>query len=239
MRNALLAAILVIAAPSAAGAQAPAQVEPPAVAVSGEGLATVAPDIAVVTSGVVTRAAAAGDALKANSTAMAKVLDALKTAGVAERDIGTSALSVQPQYDYGDGGAPRAPKLVGYEVRNVVTVRSRQLDGLGRLLDGLVSAGSNQIEGLSFDVSDRNGKLDEARRKAVEDARRKAALYAESAGVRLGAVLSIDEQEIGGDQPVRLQAMRAKAMDSAPEVPIARGEMDLRARVIVRWAIER
>ncbi|RXF75301.1 SIMPL domain-containing protein [Hansschlegelia zhihuaiae] len=227
------AAIWLAATPAHAADAAPS-----AVAVSGEGMVATAPDIAIVTTGVVTRAGAAGAALKANAAAMTKVLAAIRAAGIEERDVGTSGLSVQPQYDYGDGGTPQAPKLVGYEVRNVVTVRSRAVDRLGELIDSLVQAGSNQIEGLAFDVSDREARLDEARRAAIADARRKAALYAEAAGARLGGVLSIEEDP-SADEPVRPFAGRAKALQAAaPATPIARGEQELRARVTVRWRLE-
>jgi uncharacterized protein YggE len=231
---ALGAALWLAALPAHAAEEAPA-----AVAVSGEGMVATPPDIAIVTSGVVTSAGTAGAALKANAAAMSKVLAAIKAAGIEDRDLGTTGLTVQPQYDYGDGGSsPRAPKLVGYEVRNVVTVRSRAVDRLGDLIDALVQAGSNQIEGLAFDVSDREARLDEARRAAIADAKRKAALYAEAAGARLGAVLSIKE-DASADEPVRPFAARAKALQAAePATPIARGEQELRARVTVRWRLE-
>lgn len=233
-----LAALALLAAlPVAASAQEAPAPNPPAITVAGEGAAAVPPDLAIIQSGVVTRAAAAGEALKANASAMSKVLAAVKAAGVDERDVGSSGLSVQPQYDYGDGSTPRAPRLVGYEVRNTVTIRSRAVDRLGELIDALVAAGSNQIDNLVFDVSDRETRLDEARRGALADARRKAELYAAAAGVKLGALISLDEQDVA-EAPPRPMAMRAKAMDAAP-TPIARGEQELRARVTARWSIER
>lgn len=235
MRRLLALAALVIA-PSAGPALAEPP-PPPAVTVSGEGVATAAPDIAIIQSGVVTRAQTAGAALKDNAAAMTKVLAAIKQAGVEDRDVGTSGLSVQPQYDYGDNsGGPRAPKLVAYEVRNTVTIRSRAVDRLGALVDTLVQAGSNQIDNLAFDVSDRDRRLDEARKEAIEDARRKAEIFAKAAGAKLGRPISIDETEFA-EPPVRPMAMRAKAMDAAP-TPIARGEQEMRVRVTVRWGLE-
>ena len=237
-------ALVVIAALAGAALTAPAcaqALDPravPVITVTGEGVASVKPDVAVVTSGVVTRAAKADVALKANSAAMTSVLAALKAAKVEDRDVATAGLTVQPQYDYGSGSAPAAPKLAGYEVRNTVTIRVRALDGLGALLDQLVAAGSNQIEGLAFDVADDATPSDAARRDAVLDARRKATLFAEAAGATLGPVLGIDEQD-ESSPPVRPFAARAKALDAAPAVPIAQGEQDLRARVTVRWALER
>lgn len=111
---ALAVALSLALAPAAALAETP---PPPAITVSGEGTAAAAPDIAIVTSGVVTSAQSAGAALKANAAAMTKVLAAVKAAGIEDRDVGTTGLGVQPQYDYStDGSRPRAPKLVGYEV---------------------------------------------------------------------------------------------------------------------------
>lgn len=218
---------------AAARAQTPADPrDPPSIAVTGEGIVAAMPDIAIVTSGVVTRAETAGAALKANSAAMTKVLATLKSAKVEDRDVGTSGLSVQPQYDYADN---RAPKLSGYEVRNSVTIRARDLDGLGALLDQLVGSGSNQIEGLVFDVAERDAQLDEARKAAVADAKRKAELFAVASGVKLGAVISVDERA-SNPEPIRPYAMRAKTADAAA-VPIARGEQELRAEVSVRWLI--
>ncbi|GLK56002.1 uncharacterized protein YggE [Methylopila capsulata] len=233
MRACAAALLALSLLPNAAFAQETRQ--PPAVSVTGEGVVAATPDRAVVTSGVVTRAPTAGAALSANATAMTKVFAALKAAKIEDRDVATSALGLQPQYDYGDG---RAPKLVAYEARNAVTIRVRELDRLGALLDQLVQAGSNQLESLVFDVSDADKRLDEARKAAIADARRKAELYAEAAGAKLGEVLSIDESGGGAEAPIRPQAMRAKAMDAAP-TPVAAGEQELRVEVQVRWSIAR
>lgn len=210
--------------------------EPRAITTSGEGSVSATPDLAIVASGVTTTAPGAAAALKANAAAMAKVFEAAKKEGIEDRDIATSGLSVQPQYDYGDGQKPRAPKLVGYQARNMVTIRIRAIDKAGAVVDSLVEAGSNEIESFSFDVSERGAKLDAARKDAVSDARRKAELYASAAGAKLGRVLSIEEEAEAGE-PARPFAMRAKAMDAAP-TPIAKGEQELTAKITVRWAIE-
>ncbi|MFC3692855.1 SIMPL domain-containing protein [Chenggangzhangella methanolivorans] len=232
----LFAAALLAAAALASPALAEPQPKPRSVTATGEGSISAAPDLAIVSSGVVTSAPGAADALKANAEAMTKVFAAAKKAGIEDRDVATSGLSVQPQYDYGDGQRPRAPKLTGYEARNMVTIRVRQIDKAGGLVDALVAAGSNQIEGFSFEISDRDEKLDAARGEAVKDARRKAELYAAAAGAKLGQALSIEEAGDVGE-PARPFAMRAKAMDAAP-TPIAKGEQELTARVTVRWKLE-
>lgn len=233
-RSAALVAFLAVAA-SPALADAP---PPPAITVSGEGLSAAAPDIAILTSAVVSAAPTASAALKANAAAMTKVLAAAKQAGVADRDVGTTGLTVQPQYDYGSGGSnARAPKLVGYEARNALAIRSRAVEKLGELIDALVQAGSNQIENLAFDIAEKDARLDDARRAAMKDARRKAELYAQSAGVKLGPLLALDE-DASGAEPSQPFAGRMKAMDAAPATPIARGEQELRVRVTAKWGIE-
>jgi uncharacterized protein YggE len=225
---------LAVAASAAARAEAP---PPPAVTVAGEGSVSAAPDIAIVTIGVVTQGPTAAAALKANAAAMSKALAALKEARVEDRDVATSGLAVQPQYDYPrDGSTARAQRISGYEARNAVTLRARDIGRLGELIDRLVQAGSNQIDGLAFDFADRAAKLDDARRAAVADARRKAELYATSAGATLGPVLSIDEtMEDGG--PPQPFARRMKAADTAA-TPLASGEQELKARVTMRFGLK-
>ena len=182
-----LAALLFAASPSLAD-----EVKMPrTISLSGHGEVKAAPDMAIVTTGVSTQAATAADALAANTTAMTALFAALKAAGIAEKDMQTSNFMIQPRYDYNDGKQP--PVLVGYDVSNTVTVTVRQIDSLGALLDTVVKAGSNQINGISFDVSTPTEGLDEARKLAAADATRKAKLYAETLGVTLGPVLSISE----------------------------------------------
>lgn len=212
--------------------------EPPAtITISGEGMVSAAPDIAVLTSGVVTENKDAAAALKANSEAMQKVIATFRDAGVEERDIATSGFSVQPRYHYAQPGnnGQESPRITGYEVRNTVTVKVRDLAKLGGVLDAAVAGGSNQIDNLSLDVDKADELLDEARKSAVADARRKAELYAETAGVKLGRVVSISETT-GTMPPPRPFAMRAQAAKA--DVPIAGGEQDLTVNVNMTWQIE-
>src|SRR5690606_28472204 len=106
----------------------------------------------------------------------------LEAAGIAARDIQTSGFSVQPNYVYTDArdenGYTLPPKINGYQVFNTVTVRVRQLDTLGAILDRSVTVGANTVNGISFSVADPSALYDEARTKAFADARRKAELYA-------------------------------------------------------------
>lgn len=227
-----LAALLAAASPSFAD-----EVKMPrTISLSGHGEVKSAPDMAFVTTGVATQGATAAEALAANTTAMTALFAALKAAGIAEKDIQTSNFMVQPRYDYNDGKQP--PVLVGYDVSNNVTVTVRQIDGLGSLLDKVVQAGSNQINGISFQVSKPDDGLDEARKLAAADATRKAKLYAETMGVTLGPVLSISEG--GSYQPPvpMLRTAAAPMADGARPVPVAAGEQTLAMDVNITWEIK-
>ncbi len=197
------------------------------------------PDMATVTTGVVTTADTARTALSANNEAMANLLDLVKSVGVADRDMQTSNFSVAPQYVYSDkpdvNGYRRPPKLVGYQVTNDLTVNLRDLNSLGTVLDKMVSAGSNTINGISFAVSDSSTLIDDARRAAMKDAIAKADLYAKAAGVCLDRIVSISEN--GGYTPAPLM-MKSMAADVAmPAVPVATGEVGYSMSVSVDWEI--
>ena len=159
---------------------------------------------------------------------------ALKDAGIAEKDIQTSNFMVQPRYDYQDG---KPPKLVGYDVSNTVTVTVRKLAALGLLLDKVVQAGSNQINGIGFDVSKPDAALDEARKLATADAARKAKIYAEAMGVGLGPVMSISEST-GYQPPMPMARGKAMMADAAAPVPVAAGEQTLSVDVNITWEIK-
>src|SRR5215470_2453937 len=169
---------------------------PAAVSVTGEASVSVPPDLASVDAGVATDAKTAREASESNNTAMAKVLAALKAANIDAKDIQTSRLSLQPQYAPNRSGPS---PIVGYRASNRVTVRIRDVSKVAGVIDTLVAAGANDIGNVNFEVSQASKLLDEAREKAVADARRKAEIYAKAAGVTLGAPLSISEE--GAPQP--------------------------------------
>jgi uncharacterized protein YggE len=210
-------------------AQTPADF-PPAISVTGEAQISVAPDIAFVDAGVATDARSAREASEANNAAMAKVFVALKAANIDARDVQTSRLSLQPQYAPNRSGPS---PIVGYRASNRVTVRIHDVSKVAGVIDTLVGAGANDIGNVAFEVSQASKLLDEAREKAVADARRKAEIYAKAAGVTLGAPLSISEGS--APQPVFRSKMVA-GMAAAP-TPIAQGEETLSVSVSVTWAI--
>src|SRR5690242_10842800 len=196
------------------------------VTVTGEASIAVAPDMATMRVGVSSQEKTAREASEANARQMTGVLAAIKGAGVAERDVQTSRLSLQPQYDPNKG----TPRLTGFQASNQVTIRIRDVDSLPIVLDRAIAAGANEMSGIEFGVSEQSKLLDQARDDAIADARRKAELYAKAAGAKLGRVVSITEE--GSSPPPRpMQAMRAGA------VPVAPGEQTLRAVVTVSYEL--
>jgi len=227
-RTALAAAALAAALLTA---PALAQVIPPAaISVTGEATVSVPPDLAEIDGGVTSEAKTAREASEANNAAMGKVLQALKGAGIEEKDVQTARLSLQPQSAPNRSG-PSA--IAGYRASNRVTVRVRDVTKVANVIDTLVGAGANEIGGINFVVSQASKLLDEARERAVADARRKAEIYAKAAGVTLGAPLSISEE--GNSAPVPYRRMAAGMAVSAP---VAQGEETLAVTVSVSWAIK-
>jgi uncharacterized protein YggE len=197
------------------------------VTVTGEATVAVAPDMAVIRVGVTSAGKTAREASDINARQMTAVLAAIKDAGIGARDIQTSRLSLQPQYDPNRSGTAR---LLGFQATNQITVNIRDIDKLAGIIDQAIAAGANEMSGLEFVVSEQSKLLDQARDDAIADARRKAERYAKAAGVKLGAVTSISE-EGSTPQPRLIQAMRAGA------APVAPGEQTLRAVVSVSYDI--
>jgi uncharacterized protein YggE len=200
------------------------------VTVGASGTVSVEPDIAHISTGVLSEADTAREALQRNSAAMKKVIDGLKGAGVDPKDVQTSRFSIDPRYDQPKDG--RSARITGYRVVNQVRITARHISKLGELLDLIVTLGANQAGGISFDVSNAETLKDEARRQAVANALRRAKLFAEAAGATVGEVLTIAEEAMH-EPPVF--AGRAMAADAS--VPIERGSQSLTVRVQVTWAL--
>jgi len=225
-----LAAAVIAGALLATPALAQTVVPPSVISVTGEATVSVPPDQAQIDGGVTSEAKTAREASDANNTAMGKVLLALKGAGIEEKDVQTSRLSLQPQSAPNRTG-PAA--IVSYRASNRVTVRLRDVTKVANVIDTLVGAGANEIGGINFVVSQASKLLDEAREQAIADARRKAEIYAKAAGVTLGAPLSISEQGFPGPIP-----FRKMAVGMAASTPVAQGEETLAVTVSVSWAIK-
>lgn len=218
------------------GISAPDGPPPRLISVSGLGEVKTRPDMATISTGVVTEGATAKDALAKNNGAMAAVIAALKNAGVAEDDIQTSDFSVSPKYPPYQPNQTTAPRIVGYTVSNQVTAQVKDLAKLGGILDTLVQSGSNQVGGISFGLNEPKVKLDEARKKAVADARAKAELYAQAAGVSLGKVIQISESSVV--MPPVPMYRREMAMAQDASVPIAAGSQTVSAHVSITYEIQ-
>ncbi len=226
-----IAATALLTAGAAVAQPVPA---PTTLTVAAEGLVTRAPDIAQVSGGVVTVAASAAAAMAENADRMTAVVAAVKKAGIADRDIQTTGLSLQPQYRYANN---EPPELTGYQATNTVSLRIRKIGEAGRLLDTLVKVGANQISGPNFSVDAADAALDEARVDAVKTARARAELYARAAGLKVRRIASISESGVmePGPRPMMLTARTAK-MEAAP--PVAPGEVALSINVTMVFELE-
>jgi uncharacterized protein YggE len=204
--------------------------------VSGTGEALAEPDAAVVTLGVNTEAEEAGDALKENSTQMTAVVQALIDSGVASKDIQTQTIRLSPRYERPaprQGVTPPA-ELVGFVATNIVEVRVRKLASLGELLDAVVEAGGNQIQGIRFEITDRSALYDQARQAAWENALDKAEQLAGLAGAELGPVVSISENT---RTPVAY-AERGMAFAADSGVPVQAGTESVQINLQVTWSLQ-
>jgi uncharacterized protein YggE len=205
---------------------------PPAISVTGEANVSVAPDQAQIDGGVTSDARTAREASEANNAAMSKVLLALKAAGIDGKDYQTSRLSLQPQFATQSKASER-PGIVSFRASNRVMVRIRDVAKVASVIDALVTAGVNEIGGINFTVTQASKHLDEAREKAIADARRKAEIYARAAGVTLGEPISISEE--GAPVPMFRGKMAAPMAAGAQVAP---GEETLSVTVHVSWAIK-
>lgn len=240
MRNVALM-LLAASVPAIAGAQStvgavPIQLDGTVLEVSAEGRTTRVPDLATIRAGVVTQATTASAALAANATQMARVLAAVKRAGIAERDIQTASVSLSPQYRYVNN---QPPQLTGYQANNTIAIRFRDIAKAGPILDALVKEGANQIDGPNLSLDNPDAALDEARTDAIKRARDRAELYAKAAGLKVVRILSIGEggENAGGPQPPVMFARAAK-LEAQSDTAIAAGERDVTATVNVRFLLK-
>jgi uncharacterized protein YggE len=224
--------------------------------ITAEGQSQRTPDIANFSAGVVTQADTASQALADNSRRMDAVIAALKRAGIADRDIQTSAINLSPRYSNPEleaqvrarqTGQPYVPpvsttaKIIGYEARNTVQVRVRKLGEMGKVIDTLVAQGANEVNGPNFALDEQQAALDEARTEAVANGRQRAELYARAAGMRVARILSISEG--GGYYPVRDIVLTgyaaARAPPPPPPTPVAPGELTLGVNVSMQFELVR
>ena len=224
------------ALPAAAAAQ---QVQVPPIHgtrldISASGETSRVPDVAIISAGVVTRSATASGAIGENSARMERVIAALKAAGVADRDIQTSSINLNPEYRYVENQPPR---LVGYTASNSVNIRFRDIRNSGKILDALVAEGANQINGPTLTIDKPEAALDEARMNAVANGRARAELYARALGRRVVRVVSVSES--GGFYPPPPMPMAERAMAvSAADTKIVPGEQKLQVTLAMVFELQ-
>lgn len=196
---------------------------------SAVGEVDVAPDMATISLGVQTEAPTAQAAMQANARQMSSVMAALNRAGIEGRDIQTSNLNLSAQYDYVQNEPPR---LRGYQASNQVTVKVRDLSRLGAAVDATVNAGANQINSISFGLSDMSRAENEARLAAVRNLQAKAQLYAQATGYRVGRLVTLSEGAGSSAPmpPMPYMAM-ARAEGMKDSTPVSAGEMTVRVDI--------
>lgn len=192
------------------------------------------PDIARISAGVVTQAPSATAAIAQNARQMASVRAALRNAGIADRDIQTSAINLNPDYRHVEN---QPPILTGYRASNEVTVRFRDIANTGKILDALVAQGANQINGPMLAIDKPEEAMDEARVAALTTARARAEIYARQLGKRVGRILSVSES--GGNYPYPQPMMgRAAAMQDSSFSKIDPGEQAIAVTLAVSFELQ-
>lgn len=199
------------------------------------GEVTRVPDVAVISAGVVTQSANAAASMQDNAARMSRVLVALRKAGVAEKDISTTAISLSPQYRYAEN---QPPVITGYQASNQVTVRFRDIGKSGMILDALVKEGSNQINGPTLVIDKPEAAQDEARVAAVKAARARADLYAAATGLKVKRIVSISEAEEVSGRPMPMMMARGMASDGMAKTEIAPGEQEVAVNLSVVFELQ-
>jgi uncharacterized protein YggE len=239
MKQGLIAALLLGAAalPASAGAQPSAAITQSIAGtrldLSASGEVTRVPDLAIISAGVVTRSATASGALQDAATRMQRVRSALKGAGIADRDIQTSNINLNPEYTYENN---QPPKLNGYSASNQVTVRFRDIANAGKILDALVAQGANSINGPNLTIDHPEAALDEARAKAIANGRARADLYARSLGLRVTRIVAVSEGAGNYSAPPPMPMMmeaRAKA-----DTTVEPGEQKLQVTLAMTFELQ-
>ena len=227
--------------------------------ITAEGRSLRTHDLAVFSAGVVSQGKTAAEAMADNSRRMEAVITALKRSGIAQRDIQTSSISLQPRYSnpeleaqivarqtrqpYVPPTNPNPPRIIGYEARNSVQVRVRKLGEMGQVIDTLIASGANQVDGPSFTLDEQQAALNEARAQAVANGRARAELYARASGLRVGRIISMSEG--GGYYPAQEIFVTASRVSAAgappppPPTPVAPGELALGVSLSMQFELTR
>lgn len=208
---------------------------PTTLSLTASGEVSAAPDKATINFAVVSQGKTASEAMKANNIRMNAVMAALKSAGIADKDIQTSSLNLNPQYDYTDGQNPR---LTGYQAQNQITVRINDLSQTGPVIDTVIKAGINQIDSINFGLKNDDALTDQARQSAVKTLMARADLYAQATGMHVKRILTLSESD-QSYQPPRPMAMFAKRAEADASTPVAAGELQLSVQVSATFELEK
>ena len=203
--------------------------------ISATGTVSRVPDLAIISAGVVTKSTTATGAIADNAARMERVRSALKRAGIADKDIQTSSINLNPDYRYENN---QPPVLTGYQASNNVSVKFRDIRNSGKILDALVAEGANQINGPSLTIDKPQGAYDEARVKAIAAGRARAELYARALGMRVGRLVSVSEGGGNYPRPPMPMAMMAKAERSDASTSIDPGSQDLEITLAMSFELQ-
>jgi uncharacterized protein YggE len=241
MRKTLFTALALSAAVIPAGIMAQPVATVPALAgtrldVNATGEVTRVPDLAIISAGVQTLQPTATGAIEENATRMERVRAALKRAGIADKDIQTSSISLNPEYHYENNQPPR---LTGYRATNTVNVKFRDLKRTGSILDALVAEGANQINGPNLTIDKPDEAYDEARVKAIAAGRARAELYARALGKRVVRILSVSESGAYVPPPMPMAYARdAMQVGAAAKTEIDPGTQQLQVNVSMSFELQ-
>ena len=195
------------------------------------------PDTATLSAGVTTRAPTAVEAMRQNATAMTKVIDRLRAAGVDRKDIQTSSINLNAQYQYNNDNQP--PRFLGYDASNQVTVTLRDLAKIGPTLDALVVVGANNVSGPSFSLENDDSAKSAARRAAWQRAESQAREYASMAGYKGVRLLEVSESFTGhGPMPFASDAIMVTA-SRAEKTPVEPGQVGTGVTLTVKYEMTR
>ena len=239
VKAAVAALMLSVSVPSlamaeqAAGAPVAQPIQGTLLSISADGKTQAQPDMAVISLGVQTNGETAAAATAENARRMTALLQAVRRAGLGDRDVQTSNLNVGPQYQYQDNQPPR---LIGYQATNEVSVRVRDVSKLGRVMDAAVGAGGNTVSGVNFTFRDVDAQLNAARIDAIWQAQHRADLYAHALNLHVARVISVSEGG-GYSPPMPMPVMAMARAEAAPVTPTAPGEVQTTSSVTVVYEL--
>lgn len=226
IRYALPAIAAVMMTPAVQAAEVQLAAQNPVIELSVYEQVEVEPDMATISTGVQTTAPTAVEALRRNSAEMERLVALIRALGIAERDIQTARIDLNPQYDYSNRQNGQSPRFIGYQANNQVTVKLRQIDRTGEVLDAMVEAGATNINGPTFSIEDDEAAKAEARQNALERGRQQAEEYARLAGYSGVRLLQVAEAIRGSGGPVERNeaiVVTGSRIAASPPPPVAPG----------------